>query len=616
MSKAEIQIFLTTDSLGTLDLTERAESFRFGTLQPGGWWQAQVNVLAPERDLWMLVDAEEPGTLAFVANDDVIWRGDLAGLTLERNKLAISAEGPAMALKDDEVWRAFADSEYRRWKIIDSDKFDRDNNNRLYLAMRDSAAYDGAETARLTWPEEAVFTDRVKRLTAHVEIALERGQCEVGFRSGATTIWSAAAQGQTVYVRGTDYTIDISDPTKPALIAATGGAITEAQPLRVTYQHDVQTTETFQANLNIAVPLRATANSGSVEVWNEFSTVQYHAPGDFTMDEAANKLTILEPGVIADGQPLSVKYLVRTTATDELVHANKGVWAKLAYVPVVDSETVRADGESTVTYDIDVAVDVSGLEFYLRPTTPNGKGNAKATQVCVRTIDPSTNQAIISEILAANGIAEADVRETNLVIDQAVYEGRPGTDVIKDLAFLGDGVESWVCVIYGDGAELRPWSAQSDWMLTRADLASWSIERNRSNVANAVRAKLPDKWISEWFEDRASIARYRRREKTLPLPQTSQAEARRWAQIYLAENANVLSSLRIAAGHLIRKPDNSLWPAVMIRAGDVISLRDLIPDQDLLIRVSETQFNGATMQIVPVGASSRLEVILSKLKVT
>jgi len=50
----------------------------------------------------------------------------------------------------------------------------------------------------------------------------------------------------------------------------------------------------------------------------------------------------------------------------------------------------------------------------------------------------------------------------------------------------------------------------------------------------------------------------------------------------------------------------------MIRAGDVIALRDVIPLQDLLIRVAETQYTGATMQITPLGASSRLEVILAR----
>ena len=67
---------------------------------------------------------------------------------------------------------------------------------------------------------------------------------------------------------------------------------------------------------------------------------------------------------------------------------------------------------------------------------------------------------------------------------------------------------------------------------------------------------------------------------------------------------------------MVRKPDNTLWPAALIRAGDVIALRDLFPNQDLLIRVAETQFNGATLTITPVGASSRLEMLLARRKIS
>ena len=610
--KGNVQILINTAATGTLDLTERAESYRFGTLQPGGLWQAQVATLAPERDLWTLFDANPPGTLEFWVQGEVVWSGALSALTLEANKLSISAEGPALRLKDDEIWRAFADSEYARWKPEDSDKFDRDNNNRLYAAMKSGVLYAATDEAVIAWPDAPALVDLVVRLTAHVEVTIGSGQCEVGFRSGVTPIWSATVKAGSVYANPADYTIDISDPTKPSLIATIGGAITDGEALLVTYLHDRQGGETFQANLDIGVELKLTPAPGTVEVWNEFSSVQYHTPGDYTMDEPLNKLTILGGGVIADGQPLAVKYSIRESATDEKVNANLGVWAKLAYVPIVGSETVRADDAPAISYDVDETLSGTGLDFYLKSLTPYGACSASATQVCVRTIDPSTNDAILSTVLAASGIALADVRASGLTVEQAVYEGRPGTDVMKDMAFLGDGNESWVCAIYPAGAEFRPWPALPDWLIERSDLAAWSIQRDRANVINAVRAVLPDGWLGAWVEDAASIARYGRREKTLSVPQTSQAEATAWARIYLAERASVLSSLRLEANALIRKPDNSLWPVVMIRAGDVIALRDVIPLQDLLIRVAETQYTGATMQITPLGASSRLEVILAR----
>lgn len=569
--KANIQIFVTTASLGTLDLTERAESYRFGTLQPFGWWQAQVNILAPERDLWMLVDADEPGTLDFVANGETVWRGDLAGLTLERNKLAITAEGPAVALKDHEVWRAFADSEYRRWASADSDKFDRDNNNRLYMASRSNVEFGEGEEARIYWPEVAgMFDGRVKRLSAHVECAAWGRAWTIGLRGDGAVIWSFNFTGHP----------------------------------------------TGSANMHIvAVENRGVLDSEYVEIINTGS-LEKTITG-FTLWSGSTQIYTVPTFTMPAGKSIRIHSAAGVdTATDLYMALSAAAFVESSGLAALNNSS----GSVRCTYhwfDIEVALDATSIEFFLE-TRQDGFANAfaRVTQVCVRTLDPTTNEGVIREVLTDNALALADVRATGLTIDQAVYEGRPGTDVIRDMAFLGDGANSWVFVIYADGAEFRPWSASPDWLLTRADLDSWSIARDRANVSNAVRAKLPDKWISEWFTNDASIARYRRREKTLSLPQTSREEARRWAQIYLAENAYVLSSLRIEAGRLVRKPDNSLWPAVMIRAGDVIVLRDLIPDQDVSIRVAETQFNGASLQIVPMGVSSRLEVLLAKLKVT
>jgi len=161
---------------------------------------------------------------------------------------------------------------------------------------------------------------------------------------------------------------------------------------------------------------------------------------------------------------------------------------------------------------------------------------------------------------------------------------------------LGDGEESWVFVIYDNEAEFRAWASTADWMITPRDLGQWNLAWKLGDVVNAVRAELPGGWRSEWYTDDESIDYYRaRREYTLRLRQTSQAEAARLAQIYLADHAWARAALRIATNARVHKPDGSTLPAAYIRAGDVITLRDLIPDSDETIHVREVDVSAETV---------------------
>jgi hypothetical protein len=564
--KSNVQVFIETNSLGRMELTERADSYSFGTLQPGGWWQAQVLILAPERDLWILADAEETGILTFVVNGDEVWRGDLAGTTLEKNHLTIRAQGAAMRLKGDEIWQAFADSEYGRWQPLDTERFDRDNNNRLYLAARASTEYGEGERCRIRWPEMPGELDgRVKRVSARVDMAAWGREWKVGLRAGNTDVWEQSFEGSASGV----------------------------------------------ANVHItAVENRGVLDSEYVEILNTGSLEKVIT--DFMLYSDATLLYTFPPFTMPAGQ--SIKVYSKTgvnTATDLYMGLAVAAFVEASGLAILNNDAASLRAQYR-WLDVDETVDAETIEFWMAPQQDGlAEAFVKVTRVTVRTLDSTMSEAIIDEILTANELS-GTLQASGLEIDQLVSEGRSGIDVIRDVAYLGDGNQSWLFVIYEHGAEFKPWSTAPDWLVTRADLAMWSIQRDRENVFNAVRARLPDRWTSEWFEDAKSIARNFRREKTLNLPQTSQAEARRWAQIYLSEMANVLSSLRIEATSLVRKPDNSFWPAVMIRAGHVVALRDLIPQQDVIVRVSETTYNGSTLQIVPVGASSRLEVILAR----
>lgn len=568
--KSNVQIFVETNSLGRMELTERADSFSFGTLQPGGWWQAQVVILAPERDLWVLADANEAGTITFVVNGDEIWRGDLSGTTLESSRLTIRAQGPAMRLKGDEIWQAFADSEYRRWKPLDTERFDKDNNNRLYLAARASTEYGEGERCRIQWPEMPGELDgRVKRVTARVDMAAWGREWKVGLRADGSDVWEQTFAGNASGV----------------------------------------------ANVHItAVEGRGDLDREYVEILNTGSLEKVIT--DYTLYSDVTLLYTFPTFTMLAGQSIKVHSKAGVnTATDLYMGLAAAAFSEANGLAILNNDAASLRAQYR-WLDVDESVDAETIEFWMAPQQDGlAEAFVKVTQVTVRTLNSTTGEDIIGEILTANGLS-GTLQVSGLEIDQMVSEGRSGIDVIRDVAYLGDGEQSWVFVIYENGAEFRPWSTTPDWLVTRADLVTWSIQRDRENVFNAVRARLPDRWTSDWFEDAESIARYGRREKTLNLPQTSQAEAQRLAQIYLSEMANVLSSLRIEATRLVRKPDNSLWPAVMIRAGQVVALRDLIPQQDVIVRVAETTFNGNTLQIVPVGASNRLEVLLAKLKVT
>ncbi|MBN2002805.1 MAG: hypothetical protein JXA21_05565 [Anaerolineae bacterium] len=149
------------------------------------------------------------------------------------------------------------------------------------------------------------------------------------------------------------------------------------------------------------------------------------------------------------------------------------------------------------------------------------------------------------------------------------------------------------------------------WLLTAKDVDGWSLGRDVLDVFNAVRTHLPDGTLTDWQEDADSIARYGRREKTLDVPQTSVAEATRWAQVYLHEAAAPLAEVRTTVGALVQRRDRTAWPAYMVRAGDIVVIRDLLPGQEMAVQVRETEYSAGKLHITPVGAANALERLLA-----
>lgn len=370
------------------------------------------------------------------------------------------------------------------------------------------------------------------------------------------------------------------------------------------------------------------------ELWRVYADSGYAdweaTPDDdraFAVDNNNRLYAATNSGVIyASGDEGAISYpddyelggsIVRFQATPEII-INYGDW--VAELRTDDGTVVWSATASTSTA-IDVTISsASSLTFALRATADVGvneadtettRASARLTQITVRTLADAGSDAVVDDILDDQGI-DGVVSASGVDVDRAVYQRSTYLAPLADMAELGDGEVSWVFVIYDDEAQFRAWASTADWMITPRDVGQWNLAWKLSDVVNAVRAELPGGWRSEWYTDDESVDYYKaRREYTLRLRQTSQAEAARLAQIYLADHAWARAALRIATNARVHKPDGSTFPAAYIRAGDVITLRDLIPDSDETIHVREVDVSADGVSITPVGAPNRLDVILA-----
>lgn len=314
---------------------------------------------------------------------------------------------------------------------------------------------------------------------------------------------------------------------------------------------------------------------------------------------------------VANGDELKLlATLIGNTAT---THTDNSPDSSLGASPPDANETyylltTLADNSTTV-YTDDVADNGLGAAL---DVTADRSTYFRLTDVIVQTLNPATNSDIIAALLDTAGLTERTL-ETGIAVARARYDKDTPLSAIQEMAALGDGTESWIFTVYaGDGEVFcGSWSDDPTWLLERTELTQWAIEYERDAVRNAIRAELPDGWRSDWVENTESIARWGRREETISIPQTTQAEALSLATIYLADHAWPLRSLNLGVGSRVRKPDGSLFPAWLIRSGDVVRLHDLIPQEDTDIRVMETQANDKGISLTPLGQDDRLELLLA-----
>lgn len=549
-----MQISITTATRSAEDISARVSEWSFDTRAGVGFVTAHISVRAPQRDLWYLLNASSEDLVEFRYAGVLVWRGYFAGATRRGTQLELTAEGRGMRLNDIEVWHIFADAEYGRWEPQDKvpEGFAADNNNRVYVEAG-SGTYTDLTECVVTYPGTAELGGAIVRIEAHVLRGLWRGGWIGEVRDDAgNVLWTASTgtpESHTLFLdtpNGGTFTLGDGDLIETAALNWNDAAATIEAALQTAYS-DATITTTAATDFEITFPTGG--------------------PGLQLMN---NSLTYASSG----------------TATCVL------------------SESGEED-------DIDeVVADAAGLVLALRKDGAGaGEASLRLTYTVVRTVDPSTTSAIISALLTEAGLGVAQIADSGLTVERALWQGEGRGTAIREMADLGDGVTGWRFTVY-EQARLDAWPEAATWLLVAGE-GEVEIGYQRDAVFNAVRVRLPDGYLTAWLTDTASITRWGRREKTLELGQTSQAEAARLAAVYLADYAWPVAGLRIAAGAVIRAADGSPWPAWRLRAGQVLTLRDVFPYRDVDIRIAETQATPGGISITPQGASNRLEVLLA-----
>ncbi len=548
-----MQIFLDTEQWGRLEITERVEGWDYVTRDGVGWETASLNLGGSIIEQWPLLEHQSEDLVEFYDGTMLCWRGVLSGAELnEANALVLNAEGAGLRMRDVGTWRVFSDASYAYWHAVDDppEGFTADNNNRV--CVEGKGDFDDSDEHLIAYPETGLeLGAAIARLVARVELSIVDGAWIAEIRQGeGTVLWTSSTSTQQTY------TLFLAAPTGGTFKLGNGDGIETAA---LDYDDSAG---------DIEAALRAAYSDATITVT---------AGDDFVI--------VFPTGGAGEFQ----------ITDDALTYADSG------------AATCSAED---IGVDVDLAVDDTSLVVALRKDgTTAGEATFRLTQVVVQTLAEATNSSVIAEILADAGIGY-DVEESGLAINRALWQEQSRLQAIQEMARLGDGTSAWRFVSY-ERATFDAWPDDVTWELRREDLSRWSITWRRDAVRNAVRARLPGGWLSAWFVDTDSIERWGRREYVLAAPDTLQAEAELLAQIYLTEHASALAGLRLTVDAYCRAPDGARYPIWNVRAGDILRLRDLIPDQDIEIRVAETKCSASGMDIVPAGADDRLETLLA-----
>lgn len=413
-----IQIFIETDLFGKQDITERVSSWSFSHRLGVGFDQAEVEITAPERDLWALVDADAQSGLEFHGWGQVLWKGKFAGPQMAGATMRLYAEGAGVRLGDTELWRIYSDAEYGRWKppARVPDGFSVDNNNRLYLACE--GGFDTGDEAYLVYPDTGVDLggDLVK-FAASVTAEVVSGRWLIGLRADdGTVIWSRTAQG-LLYIEGTDYDLDL---VNGKIMALSTGSITDGQELALSYRRsNIVSDEIKQANLDVWVSLDNVPREETVVVRGAQTYVE-GGGADYTLNYTDGKFYAVAGGNIVDGQEVLCNYTYVEEVSDEQIFANLDLWVDLAYPALRAGSVVVKNAATGFVYTETTDYDVDYTNGKIKALSTGTIDDGRRLHV-----DYDYDAVIVDEAVEANTGARALLAHQN--INAGSFSAR-GTD--------------------------------------------------------------------------------------------------------------------------------------------------------------------------------------------
>jgi len=210
---------------------------------------------------------------------------------------------------------------------------------------------------------------------------------------------------------------------------------------------------------------------------------------------------------------------------------------------------------------------------------------------------------------------------------------RPG-QIVQTVVSYGDTEDpprAWYFAIWEDRKPyLFPRKEQVDWCMSLADLASGGIRfcRSSSNLWNRVAAiyssEVGAREMTDWVQDDDSIAQYGRRDYILSLAGVTEDVAEKARdvalEIYKQPSQSATARFRGYAWDRngVRKP------LYLIRAGDVLRIKDLVPSEAMLdseladslrtFFLVETEYNDDTgeLRVSPDFASPLLDILVAR----
>jgi len=263
----------------------------------------------------------------------------------------------------------------------------------------------------------------------------------------------------------------------------------------------------------------------------------------------------------------------------------------------VEDDTITGNGASqTGTKTVTLTADNQILSFGIYNNTGGAYNNtnetddwyAKITAISARTTSSNTVYAdeIVDALVAfVNGVNSTQLSSSTalvgapaVAINEAVYEDERPNRIIDALAELGDGSESWEAGVWeGQKLHFRA-RAGNAWYVDIADL---TIDATADSLANSVYAVYRN--ASGFTQrtavsaDAASVSKYGVTRRDFVRADTGDStEAGNWRDTHLDDSKDITPRTMLIT-RKIYTASGGLAPAWLIRAGDTLTIRNLLP---------------------------------------